>query len=167
MRSGVPLTDDDRAPWLRRLQKGVLAPCQGLGTASMVLPCSALRRCYRDALRGMDYCKNSKAAANTLQHTDAFFLLLSGDVKLIEERLQARQGHFMSTSLHGSQTATSEALKPTELGSTVDLDDPPSLIATEAAELIRIATTSSLRISPQPPPTDAWPGQRMLQPLSL
>lgn len=144
MRSGVPLTDEDRAPWLRRLQKEVLMPCQGRATVSVVLACSALRCCYRDVLRGMDHCKNAKATADTLQRTDVFFLLLSGDVKLIEERLQARQGHFMSTSLHRSQMATLEALQPTELGATVDLADPPLLIATKAAELIRTATTSSL-----------------------
>ncbi|CAG9577216.1 conserved hypothetical protein [Leishmania major strain Friedlin] len=73
MHSGAPLTDEDRAPWLRRLQKEVLAPCQGRGTVSVVLACSALRRCYRDVLRGTDHCKNAKAAADTLQHTDVFF----------------------------------------------------------------------------------------------
>lgn len=73
MRSGVPLTDEDRAPWLRRLQKEVLTPCQGRATVSVVLACSTLRCCYRVVLRGMDHCKNAKATADTLQRTDVFF----------------------------------------------------------------------------------------------
>ncbi|SYZ67306.1 AAA domain/Shikimate kinase, putative [Leishmania guyanensis] len=141
MRSGVPLTDEDREPWLHRLREETLAPCQGLSTVSVVLACSALRRRYRDVLRGMGCSKDPQAVADMLQHTEVFFLMLSGDVKLIEERMQTRQGHFMPATLLGSQMATLEALQPAELGSTVDLADPPALIAEKAAELIRISTT--------------------------
>ncbi|KAG5500436.1 hypothetical protein JKF63_03529 [Porcisia hertigi] len=144
MRSGVPLTDEDRLPWLCRLEEEVLAPCRGHGTVSVVLACSALRRRYRDTLRGMDRCKDAEAANETLQNTQLFFVLLNGDVRLIEERLQTRQGHFMPASLHASQMATLEVLDPTELGATVDVADSPALIAQKVAELVRIATTLSL-----------------------
>ncbi|KAG5499842.1 hypothetical protein GH5_03978 [Leishmania sp. Ghana 2012 LV757] len=155
MRSGVPLTDEDRAPWLRRLNEEVLAPCKGRGAVSVVLACSALRRRYRDVLRGMDCSEGATEAVGTPQNTEVFFVMLSGDVKLIEERLRARQGHFMPVSLHLSQLRTLEALQPSELGATVDLADPPALIAKKAAEMIRMATTSPPAAPPPAPPTRA------------
>ncbi|KAK7200957.1 Adenylylsulfate kinase/AAA domain/Shikimate kinase [Novymonas esmeraldas] len=143
MRSGVPLTDEDRAPWLRRLEAEVIQPCRGRGSVSVVLACSALRRCYRDVLRGTDRCETDEAAAAMLQHTQVFFLLLSGEASVVEERLKARQGHFMPASLLTSQLAALEALQPTELGATADLADPPELIVQKAANLIHIAAASS------------------------
>ena len=47
MRSGIPLTDDDRWPWLDAVGQALAeAPAPGV-----VVACSALRRAYRDRLR--------------------------------------------------------------------------------------------------------------------
>lgn len=94
MRSGLPLDDDDRWPWLdrvgARLQQGV-AGAEGRGT---VVACSALRRRYRDRLR---------AACPGL-----CFVFLDGDGALIAARLRERRGHYMPPALLESQLRTLE-----------------------------------------------------------
>ncbi len=92
MASGIPLTDEDRAGWLRALATRIReASDAGSG---LVLTCSALKRSYRDVLR---------AAAPDLQ-----FVFLNGPRSLIAERLAGRRGHFMPASLLDSQLATLE-----------------------------------------------------------
>jgi gluconokinase len=92
MKSGVPLTDEDRGPWLARLNT-LLRESEREGR-SLVLACSALKQAYRDRLaRGC-------AAAR--------FVFLDGDIELIRERLAARQGHYMNPKLLDSQFAILE-----------------------------------------------------------
>jgi gluconokinase len=92
MASGIPLTDDDRAGWLRELASRIHeANDAGVG---LVLTCSALKRSYRDVLR---------AAAPELR-----FVFLTGPRELIANRLADRRGHFMPASLLESQLATLE-----------------------------------------------------------
>jgi gluconokinase len=92
MASGIPLTDDDRAGWLRALATRI-REARDAGTG-LVMTCSALKRSYRDALR---------AAAPELQ-----FVFLKGSRVMIAERLAERRGHFMPASLLHSQLATLE-----------------------------------------------------------
>ncbi len=92
MASGIPLTDDDRAGWLRALATRI-GEARDAGTG-LVMTCSALKRSYRDALR---------AAAPELQ-----FVFLKGSRVMIAERLAERRGHFMPASLLDSQLATLE-----------------------------------------------------------
>ena len=92
MASGIPLTDDDRAEWLRSLAAR-LREAKEFGTG-LVMACSALKRSYRDILR---------AEAGALH-----FVFLKGARALIAERLAGRHGHFMPSSLLESQFATLE-----------------------------------------------------------
>ena len=92
MASGIPLTDDDRADWLRALANRI-REAKDAGTG-LVLTCSALKRSYRDVLR---------AAAPELR-----FVFLTGLRALIADRLAVRRGHFMPASLLDSQLATLE-----------------------------------------------------------
>ncbi len=48
MRQGIPLTDDDRAPWLETLR--TLISNWIAARKNAVLACSALKRAYRDEL---------------------------------------------------------------------------------------------------------------------
>ena len=101
MAAGIPLTDDDRAVWLATLRDQIA------NSASMVLSCSALKRRYRDLLREGDPA--------------LFFIELDGSRALIEERMRARRGHFMPTSLLDSQFQDLEPLQPDEAGLRVDI----------------------------------------------
>ncbi len=92
MKSGAPLNDEDRWPWLERLNTFLLdSERQG---KSLVLACSALKQVYRDRL--------ARGCAATR------FVFLDGDRKLIRARLLARQGHYMNPTLLDSQFAVME-----------------------------------------------------------
>jgi len=92
MAEGIPLTDADRAGWLTRIAAEVAgAAARGEG---LVVTCSALKRAYRDQLR---------AACG-----DLHFVYLHGPHTLLQQRLQARQGHYMPASLLDSQLSTLE-----------------------------------------------------------
>lgn len=88
MSAGIPLTDDDRWPWLDRVGERLSSH------APVVIACSALRRSYRDRLRA--------AAPETR------FVLLDGPRDLLVARLAARPGHFMPAALLDSQLETLE-----------------------------------------------------------
>ncbi len=101
MRSGIPLTDADREPWLATL-RGVVA--QRLSNNSpAVLACSALRRSYRSAL----------LPANAPEHSVAF-VHLDITPELAEQRLKSRPRHYMPPSLVASQFAALEEPNETE-----------------------------------------------------
>jgi gluconokinase len=113
MRHGVPLTDDDRRPWLDALARE-LARRAAAGD-DVVLACSALHRWHRDALRA-DACG-----------ADLRFVYLRAGYDDIDRRLRARTGHFMPESLLRSQLDTLEPPDATEaLG--VDAVAPPEAI---------------------------------------
>ena len=118
MASGVPLTDDDRWPWLTLVGEW-LAEQSGGG----VIACSALKRAYRDRIR---------AAA-----PDTVFVHLHGSRELMGARMAARPGHFMPTSLLDSQFATLELLGDDEAGRVFDVAVSPSDITDEAAAWLR------------------------------
>ncbi|MEV7775480.1 gluconokinase [Kitasatospora sp. NPDC086791] len=121
MSAGVPLDDEDRAPWLRAI--GVwLAERTEDGTGGVVT-CSALKHRYRDTLRAA--CPG------------AFFLHLSGGHELVEDRLSHRSGHFMPSSLLGSQYAALEPLEADERGAVLDVGPSPEELVEMAAALLR------------------------------
>jgi gluconokinase len=114
MSSGIPLTDDDRAEWLRTLAARIRkAKEQGAG---LVVSCSALKRSYRDILRG---------AESELQ-----FVFLQGSRVLLAERLASRRGHYMPPSLLESQLATLEEPLPDEHVWVCDIRESPEDIVT-------------------------------------
>jgi len=119
MAAGVPLTDDDRAPWLRSLASRIRdAKDAGSG---LVIACSALKRCYRDILR-------ADAGAANLR-----FIYLRGPGALIAERLASRRGHFMPPTLLDSQLAALEEPTPDEHAWVCDIrDSPDDIVATLA-----------------------------------
>ena len=103
MTAGQPLDDDDRHPWLDAIGEW-LAARQGDG----VMSCSALKRKYRDQLRG--HC------------ADVEFLHLAGSPEVIGRRQASRPGHFMPAALLASQFDTLEPLESDERGTTIDVD---------------------------------------------
>ena len=113
MAAGIPLTDTDRAGWLRTLRDEIAAAhARGEG---LVLACSALKRRYRDVLREAD--------------PGLHFAHLDGARSLIAQRMLARTAHFMPASLLDSQLADLEPLEPDEQGVRLDIvKDPVDLI---------------------------------------
>lgn len=104
MTAGEPLSDDDRRPWLDRVGEWLAGHRDG-----GVVSCSALKRDYRDRLRG--HCPGTE------------FLYLSGAPELLGARLAARSGHFMPAALLRSQFDALEPLGIDEAGVTADAGD--------------------------------------------
>lgn len=123
MSKGVPLTDDDRWPWLDAVGKR-MADTLARGE-SVVVSCSALKKAYRDRLRA--------AAGGTL-----FFVFLKGSREILMQRMATRRGHFMPASLLDSQLATLEDPSGEPGVVTVDIDAPVEAIV-EAARRALVA----------------------------
>jgi gluconokinase len=113
MSAGNPLTDEDRWPWLAAVG-GALA-----GREGAVGSCSALKRVYREAI--------AKAAQRKV-----YFIYLSGSRQLLQDRINARQGHFMPPSLLASQLQTLEPPGLDELALTLDIAEPVEVLAQKA-----------------------------------
>jgi gluconokinase len=123
IRSGIPLDDTDRAPWLAALRNAILH--WNVKGQNAVLACSALKRKYRDVLR-----------------VDGVgFVYLKGDVELIEQRLRSRTGHFASDAILKSQF---EDLEKPDDAITVEIDKTPDAIV---AEIITRLKSSSVAYS--------------------
>ena len=104
MRSGTPLTDADRWPWLDVLGHAIAE--HGAQGRQVVVACSALRRAYRDRLQ--------HAARRPLT-----FIHLTIDPAILRARMQARRQHFMPTALLDSQLETLEPLQSDESGTEI------------------------------------------------
>jgi gluconokinase len=98
MAHGVPLDDADRQPWLEAIVAAM--DRHRASGESLVLACSALKRRYRDFLRG--------------GHDDVRFVYLQASRDLLAERLGHRSGHFFDPRLLDSQLATLEEPSPDE-----------------------------------------------------
>jgi gluconokinase len=125
MAAGIALTDADRQGWLRALAARI-AQAQAAGRG-LVVACSALRRSYRDVLRG--------SAAPT-------FVMLRAARPVLERRLDRRVGHYMPASLLDSQLATLEPPGPDE--NAIDID------ASQPADAIVAAVLARLHLPPVP-----------------
>jgi len=116
MAAGLPLDDQDRAPWLRDIAAWLSARARS--GRSAVVSCSALKRAYRDVLR---------AACPRL-----VFLHLDGPREILMRRMRKRTGHFMPASLLDSQLAALEPLEPDERGLRLDVTAAPEVIVAAA-----------------------------------
>lgn len=116
MAAGIPLTDDDRWPWLALVGEA-LAQAAEAGTG-LVVACSALKRVYRDAIR---------AEAPGLR-----FVHLHGAREVLALRTQGRSGHFMPPSLLDSQLETLEQLHDDEPGIEVSIEQSIAEVVADA-----------------------------------
>ena len=123
MRSGIPLTDEDREPWLT-LMANTIAEWVEQGEGG-ILSCSALKRKYRDRLRG-DYGIGGPIR----------FIHLNGSFKMIEDRMSQRENHYMPPGLLTSQFATLELPDEEEQMISIDIASSPKVLAVEV--LIRL-----------------------------
>lgn len=115
MASGMPLNDDDRAPWLQALHSAIESWQRT--TTGHVLACSALKDSYRVALGA--------------GHPDRKFIYLKGSFELIQSRLEHRAGHFFNPALLRSQFDA--------------LEDPKDAIIVDAAKSVDEQVNEILR----------------------
>jgi gluconokinase len=125
MRSGRPLTDGDRWPWLERLQQQIEQLLSARENA--VLACSALKRAYRDRLHVNDEVK---------------FVFLRGNYALVEKQLRSRHGHFMDANLLQSQFDDLEEPQPDENVLTIELGGTPKEIVEEIEAKLHLARSA-------------------------
>lgn len=103
MNSGLPLDDDDRLPWLQRINDAIFAMSRTHDKA--FIACSALKKSYREIIRR--------------NNPHIIFVYLDGTEELIHNRLLARIGHFFQPAMLASQFASLE----------VPATDEPDVIA--------------------------------------
>jgi gluconokinase len=120
MRRGVPLTEEDRRPWLGRLRE-LIEQCLS-NHENAVLACSALKLKYRDRLRVSNEVK---------------FVFLRGAFSLIANQQRTRSGHFMNPGLLQSQFDALEEPQPDENVLTVELGRSPSEIVSELEQRLK------------------------------
>jgi len=111
MRSGIPLTDADRAPWLESLRAIVLRWIDERRNG--ILACSALRAAYRDRL---------------LVAPEVRLVYLKAGRDLLRQRLHDRKGHYMRESMLESQIDT---LEEPDRALVIDASQPPARIVAE------------------------------------
>ena len=118
IRHGIPLTDQDREPWLEQLRQAIDRWITE--SKNVVLACSALKRSYRAKLSAGPQVR---------------FVYLKGTAAVIAERLQARHGHFAGESILASQLAD---LEEPEAAITVNIADTPGNIVDEIRKKLHL-----------------------------
>ena len=121
MRSGIPLTDEDRWPWYTSLRTRIEEMRKS--TPIYILACSALKQDYRAMLLAED-------SPNQLA-----FIFLEGSREVIFSRMAARQGHYMPVTLLDSQLAILEK-SPDLLA--IPLDQTPEQILAEISQRLGV-----------------------------
>jgi len=121
MRHGIPLTDEDRWPWLQAIAAEI-DRWRAAGISGVVA-CSALKRSYRDLL--ID------------GRPDVVLVYLQGSHELIANRLAARMGHYMPPTLLDSQFATLEEPGPDEHPIVVSVDHPTEEIVAQVIQALK------------------------------
>jgi carbohydrate kinase (thermoresistant glucokinase family) len=123
MHRGVPLSDEDRWPWLGAIAVWIDRTRRAGGHG--IVACSALKRRYRDVLVG--------------DALDVRLAYLKGGKTLIARRIAARCGHFMPASLLHSQFSALEEPGPEEDPITVSIEPPPHEIVARILEVLRLS----------------------------
>jgi gluconokinase len=121
MRSGVPLTDEDRQPWLEKLREEIERSV--VADENAVLACSALKKKYRELLR---------------VNADVKFVFLHGTRARIADQASKRRGHFMNPALLDSQFADLEEPQSDEGALTIELGRTPEELVEEIKSKLEI-----------------------------
>ena len=116
MSKGLPLTDEERWPWLETVGKKMNSE------TNVIIACSALKKSYRDYIR--------------LFSPATEFIFLHGSKEVLSSRLGARKGHFFPASLLDTQLALLEPLAVDEVGVKIDIDQTQDEIAEEVIDWI-------------------------------
>jgi gluconokinase len=119
MSHGIPLTDEDRIPWLHSLRQAIMQ--WESQHHNVVLACSALKRSYRDLLQ---------------INSNVKLIYLKGSYELLRERLRARKGHYAGEQILAGQFADLE--EPAD-AITIDAAQSPEQIVGEIRKRLSLA----------------------------
>lgn len=125
MAAGHALTDNDRWPWLERVARWIRERTDA-GRPG-IITCSALKKAYRDVLRG----------------EDVVFVFLDGTKEQIAERLATRHGHYMPATLLDSQFADLERPGPDEQALRIEIGPTAAVHADEIIAKLGLAPADS------------------------
>ena len=117
MSQGIPLTDEDRKPWLEAMHAELVK--QKAASRNAILACSALKEEYRETL----------SAGLPVR-----YIYLKGSFELIQSRLKSRHGHFAGEAILANQF---EVLEEPNNAIVVDVTPPPEQIVNEILGKIR------------------------------
>jgi gluconokinase len=124
MAAGLPLDDADRIPFLENVARTIATR-----STSLVISCSALKRVYRDLLRGAD--------------PQLLFVLPTLSRDALQRRLHGRSNHFMPAALLDSQLAALEPPQADERIVQIDGSTPPDQqVAATLAAVKRLHTAA-------------------------
>jgi carbohydrate kinase (thermoresistant glucokinase family) len=126
MHHGVPLTDEDRWPWLHAIADWIDRTRAAGGHG--IVACSALKRAYRDILVG--------------DRRDVRIVYLKGDRDLIAARMAARDDHFMPPALLDSQFAALQEPAPDEHAIVVSIAPHPREIVDDIMQKLDIGASA-------------------------
>jgi gluconokinase len=115
MAGGRPLNDEDREPWLELVRTAAHRVCSDQKNNSrrgVVVACSALKKYYRDILRGTRKPKSLKDTSNVKppesRNLPTYFVFIKGERGVLLKRMETREGHFMKAAMLDSQLSTLE-----------------------------------------------------------
>lgn len=121
MHAGMPLTDEDRAPWLIAIADFIdRARCEG---RHVIIACSALKHRYRAVIVG--------------NRPDVRLIYLKGDKDLIGRRMATRHEHFMPPSLLESQFEALEEPGADEHPIVMSIEPRPREIVAQILEVLQ------------------------------
>jgi gluconokinase len=124
MSRGIPLTDDDRIPWLNSIRQAMLQ--WNAQQRNFVLACSALKRNYRELLQ---------------INSNVKLVYLKGSFELFRERLRARKGHYAGEQILAGQFADLE--EPTD-AITIDAAQSPEQMVAEIRKRLALSEDAPL-----------------------
>ena len=117
MQAGLPLTDEDRQPWIERINELGIKESKLNGA---IIGCSALKEKYREQLEaGITKCS---------------WIFLQGDYDIIYERMKKRSHHFMPAQLLQSQL---ESLEIPAAALTIDIGNEPAEIVNNIVQYLK------------------------------
>jgi len=138
MAAGIPLNDSDRWDWLITLReeavKELTTPSSAISAhgknnnRGVIVTCSALKHKYRDVIRVAPY---------THPFIQVHFIYLHADEKLLQDRVAARQGHYMKSTMVHSQFENLEEPDKEDDVLKIDVDVPPQEVQRRALEVVK------------------------------
>jgi gluconokinase len=135
MHNGIPLTDEDRGPWLEAVAAWIDKTRRSGGYG--IVACSALKRRYRDVLIG--------------DRADVRLVYLKGEETLIARRIATRHEHFMPRGLLHSQFEALEEPGLDEKPITVSIEPPPREIVGQILSAMSMPESAQAHRSPSRP----------------